>query len=370
MAVVKSADRVVRILEAIASGDGGLTHGELSRMLGIPKGSLSSLLSNLVDRGYLAFDPLGKLYMLGSELLVLTSRYLNSLDIVRTGRPIVHGLVLEMNEDAEIAVQRGDQVVFLYKEESSRPVKYSIAPGELAPLFATSPGKCILAFMPEEDVCRVSRPGHALPHNGEQHHRPGVLRRELDADTLDRHRLRARGVSVRHLWDRRARVQHARCARRARSWPPCRRPASTRSTGPLSSRSCSRRPRCSPAGSALPGRPAVPGALSRLLRGNGGEKGGNAMTIRTRIEFHAPRRQRPPEHRLRPPDVTLAELLEEISGRSSNSLQFLSRDGKALDEGWEVEVNGCALASLPQGLGTSLQDGDRVAIKLSLLGGG
>ncbi len=156
MAVVKSADRVVRILEAIASGDGGLTHGELSRMLGIPKGSLSSLLSNLVDRGYLAFDPLGKLYTLGSEILVLTSRYLNSLDIVSTGRPIVHNLVLEMNEDAEIAVQRGDRVVFLYKEESSRPVKYSIAPGELAPLFATSPGNASSPSCRKRSLPRIS----------------------------------------------------------------------------------------------------------------------------------------------------------------------------------------------------------------------
>ncbi len=152
MAIVKSADRVIRILEAIASRDRGLTHGDLSKVLGIPKGSLSLLLSNLVDRDYLAFDPLGKLYLLGPEVLVLTSRYLNSLDIVRVGRPILHDLVLEMHEDAEIVGQRGDQVIFLYKEESPRPVKYSIAPGELAPLFATSAGKCILAFMPEEYI--------------------------------------------------------------------------------------------------------------------------------------------------------------------------------------------------------------------------
>ncbi len=70
------------------------------------------------------------------------------------------------------------------------------------------------------------------------------------------------------------------------------------------------------------------------------------------------------------PHVSLVELLEELSGRSSNSLQFLSRDRKALDEGWVVEVNGSGLGELPQGMETSLRDGDRVAIKLSLLGGG
>ncbi len=152
MAIVKSADRVVRILEAVASRNEGLTHGELSKKLEIPKGSLSLLLSNLVDREYLALDPQSKLYVLGPELLVLTGRYLNSLDIVQIGRPIVHTLVREINEDAEIVIRKGDQVLFLYKEESARPVRYAIDAGELAPLYATSPGKCILAFIPEEDV--------------------------------------------------------------------------------------------------------------------------------------------------------------------------------------------------------------------------
>ena len=48
MAVVKSADRVVLILEAIAESKTGLSHGEISRNLRIPGGSLSLLLSNLV----------------------------------------------------------------------------------------------------------------------------------------------------------------------------------------------------------------------------------------------------------------------------------------------------------------------------------
>ncbi len=152
MTIVKSADRVLSILEAVASTNEGLTHGELSRKLAIPKGSLSDLLSNLVDREYLVLDSQSKLYVLGPELLVLSGRYLNSLDIVQVGRPILRSLVREINEDAEIVIRKDDQVLFLCKEESDRPVRYAIAVGGLAPLYATSPGKCILAFIPEEDV--------------------------------------------------------------------------------------------------------------------------------------------------------------------------------------------------------------------------
>ncbi len=70
------------------------------------------------------------------------------------------------------------------------------------------------------------------------------------------------------------------------------------------------------------------------------------------------------------PRVTLAELLRELSGRSSGSLQIVTPDGRAIDEGWDIGVNGCGFAGLPDGLGTSMRDGDRVAIKLALLGGG
>lgn len=180
MPIVKSADRVLQILEAVGATNAGRTHGELSRMLGIPKASLSSLLSNLVERGYLAFDSQSKLYLLGPELLVLTGHYLNSLDIVQIGRPIVRNLVSEINEDAEIAVKRGDQILFFYKEESSRPVRYSVAAGDLAPIYATSPGKCILAFMGEEEISAYLDRVALSPITQATITDADVLRRELE----------------------------------------------------------------------------------------------------------------------------------------------------------------------------------------------
>ena len=152
--VVKSADRAFRILEAVGSRSNGITHGELSKVLGIPKGSLSYLLSNLMDRDYLTFEKQSKLYMLGPQLLVLTGRYLSNLDFVRVGRPILRQLVGEINEDAELAIMKDDEILFLYKEECSQPLKFSIAIGERAPIYATSAGKAILAYLSPAEVSR------------------------------------------------------------------------------------------------------------------------------------------------------------------------------------------------------------------------
>jgi DNA-binding IclR family transcriptional regulator len=181
MTIVKSADRVIQILETIGSQNHGMTHGELSKVLGIPKGSLSLLLSNLVDRDYLTFDRLSKLYMLGPKLLVLTGRYLSNLDLVRVGRPLVHELVSEINEDTELAVMKGTEILFLYKEECSKPLKYSIAIGERAPMYATSAGKAILAHLSEDEISIYFSAASLAPITKNTITDPEVLRRELNA---------------------------------------------------------------------------------------------------------------------------------------------------------------------------------------------
>ena len=58
--MVKSADRVLLILELIARMKGGLKHIEIANYLKIPPSSLSKLIATLVANEYLAFDKEGK----------------------------------------------------------------------------------------------------------------------------------------------------------------------------------------------------------------------------------------------------------------------------------------------------------------------
>ena len=70
------------------------------------------------------------------------------------------------------------------------------------------------------------------------------------------------------------------------------------------------------------------------------------------------------------PNVTVAELLNELSGRSTNTMQFFLPGSESLLEGWELQVNGRAFADLTDGLAFVLREGDCVTITLVLLGGG
>ena len=150
--VVKSAHRVIQILEAVALSRGGLRHAEIARALQIPKGSLSRLLADLVAQEYLALKGDGKQYVLGPQVLALARQYIAGLDLVQVGRPIVNELVARTGESAEIAVRRGDEVIIVYREVPSRSLSSCMQIGDRAPLYATAAGKAILAHLAPEEI--------------------------------------------------------------------------------------------------------------------------------------------------------------------------------------------------------------------------
>lgn len=152
MTTVKSADRVIQILETVGQKKEGLTNGELSKVLNIPKGSLSLLCSNLLEREYLTFNPETKLYTLGPQLLALTGRFLDDIDMVRLGQPIIRGLSKKFDEDVEITMKKGKEVLIVCKESCSKPLRRVISVGDRYPMYATAAGKVILSYLDEGEL--------------------------------------------------------------------------------------------------------------------------------------------------------------------------------------------------------------------------
>jgi DNA-binding IclR family transcriptional regulator len=179
--MVKSADRVMQILEAIGSSDEGKTHGELAYSLNIPKSSLSLLLANLVDRDYISLGGSDKRYILGPQVLVLAGRYLSSLDIARLGQPILRRLTRVIDESAEIAIKRENEMMIIAKEDCSRPLARMIQMGERAPIYATAGGKAILAHLSDEEIEHYLSSVELMPITKATITDPEVLRGELKA---------------------------------------------------------------------------------------------------------------------------------------------------------------------------------------------
>jgi len=147
----KSSLRVIDILETLASAGEPMSHTQLATTLGIPKSSLSALLRDLEQRGFVFLDATNH-YVVGSAVLGLARAFVERLDIVRFGRPIISQIVARVDEATALALIDGDQAVVVAQETSSRlGSPQTMTLGQRAPLSTTSAGKIMLAFLPQEE---------------------------------------------------------------------------------------------------------------------------------------------------------------------------------------------------------------------------
>lgn len=179
--MVKSAHRVVQILEAVSSSTAGLKHSEIAEFLSIPKGSLSLLLSDLVAQDYLSQDKDGRRYLLGPQILVIAKRYLAGLDVVQLGRPILKKMVADSGECVEIGLRRGNDVLMICREDCSRPLRSVIQIGDRAPLYTTAAGKAILAYLPLDEIEQYLSTVRFKAFTKRTITHPKALRKELEA---------------------------------------------------------------------------------------------------------------------------------------------------------------------------------------------
>src|SRR3954471_4929306 len=146
--MVKSAVRVIEILHFIATHDAGCLHSEIALALDIPRASLTALLSDLRNLGYVTFDTENKRYSLGAEVLTLSHAYLRNLNIVRIGDPILRDIFREIQEFTSLVIAKDTSVVKVCEYAVPDPLGLHLQVGEAGPMHATSGGKALLAHLP------------------------------------------------------------------------------------------------------------------------------------------------------------------------------------------------------------------------------
>lgn len=150
-ALVKSADRVLDLLELMAGTGRPMSHSELARRTGIPKSSLTQLLRTLAQRGYAEQSAAAPHFQLGERAYALARRGAHSRDLVMLGRPWLERLMHATGESAGLSVLRDDLAERVASVETRRAVLYSMHVGVMAPLYANSAGKVLLAWMPADE---------------------------------------------------------------------------------------------------------------------------------------------------------------------------------------------------------------------------
>ncbi len=178
---VKSADRVLDILQLLARQGSALSHHEIGTSLGIPKSSLTHLLRNLVAREFLALDAGEGTYSLGRAVFDLVRGGGEREALIAHARPVVDWLAQTLGEATSFSLLRDGEVERMCVAESRSPLSYRMAVGDRFPLYSTSAGKAILAALPAPRRQAYLRHLRLESHTAATIRSMTELRRQLDA---------------------------------------------------------------------------------------------------------------------------------------------------------------------------------------------
>ena len=143
---VKSAQRVLDILQMFAADPTPSPLGEIARILKLPKSSCLALLQTLESNGYL-YQLRGGLYYPTTRWLADATRISSRDQVLRRVRPILGALRDETGETLLFAKRVGMQALYLDIVESRQITRYTANVGQTKPLHCSASGHALLGGM-------------------------------------------------------------------------------------------------------------------------------------------------------------------------------------------------------------------------------
>jgi IclR family transcriptional regulator, KDG regulon repressor len=153
-ASVKSARRVLDILELLSANTDGLKFPQIADLLGVPKSSLHALLATLHARKWIGFDETSRTYRIGMRAWEAGQGYIKARDLALIADEHLHAARTELNETIQLGVLEGVEVLYIAKVDADRPFRLISRAGMRLPAWATGLGKVLLAFLPADELRR------------------------------------------------------------------------------------------------------------------------------------------------------------------------------------------------------------------------
>jgi IclR family transcriptional regulator, KDG regulon repressor len=149
-----SVKKAFDILKVISSSKGGIRLNEIAKALDIAKSSVHGIISILEDVGAVSKDANTRKYELGLTLFELGRKTYSQIDLREIARPVLENLMERVQETVFLGTLSGnnDAILVLDVVECSHDMKITSPVGTTLSLFATAPGKAIMASMNEDMI--------------------------------------------------------------------------------------------------------------------------------------------------------------------------------------------------------------------------
>ena len=153
---VQVLDRAINILEFIgkqSTGEAGLP--ELSAAMKLHKTTTHRIAHVLESRGLLRRGLDSNRYRLGLHLYDLGCQALDHVNIRDEARPIMTRVAFDVGETVHLALLDRAEVLYIERIEAQRSLTMGSKLGARNPVYCTSLGKAILAYLPENEVDQI-----------------------------------------------------------------------------------------------------------------------------------------------------------------------------------------------------------------------
>jgi DNA-binding IclR family transcriptional regulator len=150
---VLSVERALNVIDILVEGKGrpkGVT--EISKELGLVKGTVCKLISTLEKKGYVQRDSESDKYRLGLKFMEIGSIVKNSLELRSLAEPFLKDLEEITKRTVHMALLVDSEIVYIDKVESRQSIRMASYVGQRSFIHSTSLGKAICAYLPEEEV--------------------------------------------------------------------------------------------------------------------------------------------------------------------------------------------------------------------------
>jgi DNA-binding IclR family transcriptional regulator len=163
---IQVISRAASILRALRDEHEGLSLGQIAERVTLPRSTVQRIVHTLVEeRLLMAASPNGRV-RLGMEILALANN--SKIDIVEVAHSHLKALSQAIGETVDLAVLRGDHLVFLDQIAGTHRLRAVSAVGESFPLHSTANGKASLALLADSEVRHRLKDGKLAMANGKK----------------------------------------------------------------------------------------------------------------------------------------------------------------------------------------------------------
>jgi DNA-binding IclR family transcriptional regulator len=148
----QTADRVIRLLLAVARSSEPLGITDLSRVTGFERAAVHRLIQPLLEHGFVTRESRGKRYVLGPGLIEMWALGMGKFGLRDHARGALERVAATTTETVSLHIRDDLHRICIDVVEGAHPVRRVVPVGERLPLYSGPTGKAMLAFLPEETI--------------------------------------------------------------------------------------------------------------------------------------------------------------------------------------------------------------------------